>query len=264
MRYCDIAQPAVKSCFVVVACLLMMGPIQAGAVQSGNSTIEVLVCPTENESFLTPTQPQSDSVVNEPKVAISGQVGFISQVDFFIDDVYNNTIALGYSATEFESTVMLSPGTHTIKLVATDSCSHTIHTDIIVITYQPKAQPSIGEDVVTEVGNTVRNPPAVTPPRPVKNPILDIIDRTITPPVTAVADSLDITSSAELSEATRIANTARAVLFVTGLTVTVVAAHMTALSTLPQSFMFMKKYRRGGTGMVALLGAGMMLLVFIL
>ena len=265
MRYCSVAPLAGKGCLILIACLALAWSSPVGAVQSsGESRIEVLVCPTGSQSAFVPTQPQSDSVVNAAKLNVTGTVAFISQIDFFIDEVYNNTVALGYSATTFDTHITLSPGTHTIKLVATDSCSQTVHTEELVVTYQPKTEPSVGEEVVTEVENTVRNPPVQNPAEPITNPILDIIDRTITPPVVAVADSLNILPSEEANEATRIADTVRTVLFAAGLTVTLAAAHATSMAVLPESFKFLQHHLPGGVGMIAFIGVGLMVLVFLL
>lgn len=124
---------------VIAGALLLLGlPGAALALTgAGNSTIKVMVCPTGSESSLSITAPASDSVIGDSQVITRGTVENISQIDFYLDDTYNNTIALDYGATSFSSVISLQAGTHTIRLVAYDSCHQTTHTASVVLTYEP-------------------------------------------------------------------------------------------------------------------------------
>lgn len=134
---------SLKSIYVIVkAIIFVLGvlllPIGSVAAQSsGGSQITVMVCPTTTESAFTVTTPQSDSVVGRADVAVSGGVKNISQIDFFVDDIYNNTVAIGYTDTAFATVISLAPGTHTLKMTAYDSCHQTSHTNSLVLTYEP-------------------------------------------------------------------------------------------------------------------------------
>lgn len=239
--------------------------IHSDPVRGMGDNVQVMVCPQADQSSLAVLQPQSDSVVNEPKLSVSGTVENISQIDFFIDDTYNNTVALGFSATEFASTITLAPGTHTIKLVASDSCSQTIHEFSLVVTYEPKTPPSVGENIETEVDGEVR--PGVAPPvvpESEKNIIERVIDRFIVPPYESVKDMLDIGEPAGGAPGVRAGNIARSALFVTGALLTLSAVHIGALSAsvLPDKLASLLPFRRRAMTAIALIGLALMALVF--
>lgn len=264
MQYYSGAIPVVRSLAVAVGLgLIILGGGQVRAVDN----VEVMVCPAASESSFSVSQPQSDSIVGEPKVTITGDVKFISQIDFFIDDVYNHTEALGYVDTQFSSEVSLPSGTHTIKFIATDSCSQTIHEEHIVVTYEPKTQPSVGEDVETIVDGRVTDGEAVpVVPEVEKNIIEKAIDRFIVPPYYAVTDALDIAEPAEVDPAVQAGNVARSALFIAGTVLTLSAVHIGALSVsvLPDKLSFLLPFRRRAAAASALIGLALMVLVFML
>jgi len=127
---------AVKWCLASISVLAVC----AGGIalaESGSSTVQVMICPSEGESTLTITSPASDSVVGDSRMTISGAVQYISQLDIYIDEAYDTTTALEYDDTSYEEMLTLEPGTHTVKVVAFDSCHQTTHTQNIVVTYEP-------------------------------------------------------------------------------------------------------------------------------
>jgi hypothetical protein len=250
--------------FFAAAGIVVLFSVGAVAAQSPSDNIEVVICPAISQSGVIVIEPKSDSIVNEPKVAVNGTVEHISQIDFFIDDVYNNTVALGYSEMAFESLVTLSAGTHTIKLIATDSCSQTPHNYNLVVTYQPKTQPSVGSEVETEVGNVVINSAEQTPAQSENATAESIIDRFVTPPFVAIARTLDIVKSVEADSATRLKDAARSVLFLAGATLTFSAAYIGVAATLPVHLSFLMNFRRRAMGVVAIVGSVLMALVFML
>lgn len=250
--------------FVVAAVGLL---IYGAPAQGMADNVRVMVCPQADESRLTVMRPQSDSIVDEPKLSIGGSVAYISQIDFFIDDVYNNTIALGHSATEFASAITLGPGTHTIKLVASDSCSQATHEFSLVMTYEPKTPPSIGGNVETEVDGRITpgaEPSAVIESE--KNIIEKGIDRFIIPPYEAVKDMLDITDAAVTDPEVHAGNIARSALFVAGTILTLSAVHIGTLSAsvLPDRLVSLLPFRRRAMTVAALIGLGLTALVFII
>ncbi len=145
-----VASAAAKVCLIAaIAGLAVVPAVRAQEVKG--SQIKVYVCPTAVQSSITITRPASDSVVNQPKVKVTGTVESISQIDFYIDDAYNNTLAVGGGDKTYESELSLVPGTHTIKLVAWDSCAQVAHEASIVITYQPEVAPSPGAATDTRI-----------------------------------------------------------------------------------------------------------------
>jgi hypothetical protein len=158
MRYGRIAKPAGKAVFIAAAWLFVCVPAAAlfvpGKVQAQQvkgSHIEVMVCPRGSQSGLHIQAPVSDSLVATPTIQVKGSVQSISQIDFYVDDVYNNSVGIGLGEASFASDVSLNPGTHTIKLSAIDSCEQETHTDSIVVTYQPQLVPAAGQSADTEL-----------------------------------------------------------------------------------------------------------------
>lgn len=203
-----------KSLLLAVGFASLFAVADASALQTG-PRVEVLVCPTADQSSVMIIEPQTDSTVAEPKVAIKGQVEYISQVDFFINDIYSHTVALGYADTSFESLVTLSPGTHTIKVTATGSCSQATRDDSAVITYQPKTQPSVGQEVDTTVeGVTAVSEEATSSPQP--SPVERVIEEWVTAPILKIAKNLDIINPNTIGVAPRTDDVARGIAFGVG------------------------------------------------
>lgn len=267
MRYYDGVKIATSSLVIIGLLASAVSLLAYNSSAHGlQDNIQVMVCPAANQSYLTVLRPQSDSVVSEPKLPISGSVEYISQIDFFIDDVYNNTVALGFSATDFETSLTLNPGTHTIKLIATDSCSQTTHEYSLVVTYEPKTPPSIGQDVETIIDGRVRQGgglPIV--PEPEKSIIDKAIDRFVIPQYEAIKDALDIGGSTTTDPAVKAGNVARTVLFATGGLLALSAVHIGALSAsvLPDRLASLLPFRRRAMAAIALSGVVLMMLVFI-
>lgn len=150
MRFFSAALAARPLLIAIMAALVLPLGV-ASAQQVKDSQIKVMICPAASQSGFTIDEPLSDSVTNRSKVKIRGSVQNISQLDFFINDTYNSTVAMGSADTEYDHTISLNPGTHTIKLVGYDSCQQANHTNSIVITYQQGAGPSNGGTTTTVV-----------------------------------------------------------------------------------------------------------------
>lgn len=241
--------------------------ILGGAVvsaQTATDNVEVMVCPDASQSSFVLNQPQSDSVTDQEKVIISGGVLFISQIDFFINDTYSHTVALGSDDVNFESSMSLPPGTHTLKFVATDSCSNVIHTQSIVVTYQPAVQPSLGSEVDTQVDGQ----PAVATEEeavaPTKSVAQEVIDRVIIMPLISIGNALDITSLPAGSADQSWQNTIKSVSFVFGSSFVLGAAYIAAIGSLPSKLSFLPYSRGRVVGGLSGIGLVVLLLVFIL
>lgn len=247
--------------FLVIACAVLLS-FGISTTNVAHALVEVMICPDSSQSKITITSPQSDSIINEPKVSISGDVTYISQIDFFIDDVYSNTVALGYSATEFLSPVSLEPGTHTIKVTATDSCSQATYTDSVVITYEPTTQPSLGENVETVVEGSVPTSDSKPAPTREDSAIETLIDNFISPLFTKITDALDISSPETVTPAPTPVDATRSVLFVSGTALTFAAVYIGMGATLPAHLSFILNHRRLSRSVIASVGVLLISLVF--
>jgi hypothetical protein len=257
MQYVRSAKVAARA-LVAAAALTASVPGLVTAAQYGGNNVQVMVCPQPSESSFDIAVPQSDSVVVEPKLAITGAVEHISQVDFFIDDTYNHTQALGFSALDFSSSVTLAPGTHTLKLVASDSCSQTTHEETVVVTYEPRVAPSLGSAVDTTVDDQAID---VELAEPVADQ--NVFERYVIPPLTDIAEFLDLTDTPREGEPlSPLPSAGRAVLFVAGASLAVSGIYIGTMATLPAHMAFMVPHRRLFMGGIMTAAAAMLGVVF--
>jgi hypothetical protein len=231
----------VKSFLFAVCATALFGVANVGAQ---DSQVEVMVCPTTDASRLTVLQPQTDSVIDGSKVAVMGEVEFISQIDFFINDTYNHTIALGAADTSFESMVTLPPGTNTLKLVATARCSLSDRTQNIVLTYQPDTPPSIGKNVPTVVDDRVLDSVLLPEEAPEKSPIQNVYDNWVVAPIITVGESLDIVDASPDQNSDALPDAARTVGFVAGVAMLsiVVAFQFGGIATALAKYTFLSRH----------------------
>jgi len=214
----------------------------SSVLAQGGGAVNVMVCPQPHESSFVVATPPSDSTVDEPKLSLAGSVVYISQIDFFIDDVYNHTQALGYGSSDFVSTLTLAPGTHTLKLVASDSCSQTTHEQVLIITYQPKVVASNGGAVVTELDN---GETVVIPGDPLPPASVDIFQEYMASPFLEAAEFLDLTNPEDnFPTYSPISNAGRAALFVVGTAVTTAGVYLGTVAALPAQAAFIQPFRR--------------------
>jgi hypothetical protein len=118
-------------------------------------TIGAIVCNSNSGAVVTVASPVSDSTVNQPTFLVSGSVTSATQIEVRIDDVYNSTISIGLSQTQFLFSVTLTQGTHTISLLANDVCAVHDGTANLVITFDPSIVPTPGSDVPTDTTPTL-------------------------------------------------------------------------------------------------------------
>jgi hypothetical protein len=137
---------------LVLLTALVIGQTAAAQEVKG-SRIEVMVCPQGNESGVSITKPLSDSTVADPVVKVEGTVFSISQINVYVDGQYSTTTAISMGGKTFAIDVSVEPGTHTIKLVASDSCGQQTHEDSVVISYHPQINPGTGSDTATSLSD---------------------------------------------------------------------------------------------------------------
>ena len=139
-----------KSSFVLaIVGLVGWNSLVAAPVFAQGTTVQVQICQT---AYITLEQPQSDSVISQPTVAVAGQVGHASQMEVLVDDQFDSATAIAAGQSTFETNVTLSPGTHTITAKAIDSCSGVPVSDTSVVTYTPTpSTPSSGATTETDM-----------------------------------------------------------------------------------------------------------------
>jgi hypothetical protein len=262
--YADAAIVVKAFIFMVSAFALFAGP--AVGAEGADSQVNVIVCPTADLVQFSVTQPVSDSIVSESSLVVAGSTSFVSQVDIYIDDSYNNTLALNYADSSFDSTISLRPGTNTIKVVATGTCGVATIEKSVVVTYQPKVESSIGKEVATVVGEkqAALATPAVEA-IPEKSPVQQSLDAWVVTPLTELGKSLDIVSLPDASSEVKWQNTGRSLFFVLGSGLTFVAGYIWLLGAAASSRLsFLPSTRYKLVTSLAVTGLGILALVFML
>lgn len=138
------------SLFAVSSVMLTL--LASAPVFAASTSVNAAICGAGAGATLTITSPPSDSVVSGPIVQVSGDVSNATQIDVSIDQQYNSTLPLSAGQTSYHTSVQLSPGTHTISLVANDVCQMQDGTASVVVTYQAQTTPSTGQGTPTQVG----------------------------------------------------------------------------------------------------------------
>lgn len=169
----------------VTLLLLLLGIVVSDAPFPrlvAQSTVRTTLCDSTSGPELTITTPQSDSVVAVSQIEVEASTLRTTQVDVYINNAYSHSVAVDPDQL-FQTTVALVPGTNTIRLEAYFACNHTAQTFSLVVTYEPKVQPSPGEDTDTNIPNqgggsippTISNPGFTSPTPPEKPSIVERI-----------------------------------------------------------------------------------------
>ena len=128
----------------------VLGVLVSTTSVQAQSDVYATICVAS--SSVTITQPVDDSTVTSGDIVISGTVDQANQIEVYIDDVFDNAIPLTIGQTQYSSTVQLSPGTHTLRVEAVDSCGGQNAEASSVVTYTvPPSQPSQGGSTPTSV-----------------------------------------------------------------------------------------------------------------
>ncbi|HEX7484388.1 MAG TPA: hypothetical protein VF281_04545 [Candidatus Saccharimonadales bacterium] len=167
-------------------CLLVLAAVVVPTTAaSAESNLAAIICDSSQPAVLTVVQPESDSVVTNAQIEVSGTVAQASQLELYVDDAYSGVVPLSYNDTSFSTTVSVSLGTHTIKVVAVDVCQVGNATASVVVTYQNAPSASTGSKVPTNVDGTTVTGQEVSSNR---NPL----EQFIILPLFGVAQSLDL------------------------------------------------------------------------
>ncbi len=126
----------------------------ASVAHATNSTIITVVCTGSTGSSVTITHPTNDSTINTPVFTMTGSVSAATQLEVRIDGVYSSTIPIGAFQNQFSVPLTLTPGTHTLTVIANDICAVHNAEATAVVTYQPSLVPSSGANTVTNTGAT--------------------------------------------------------------------------------------------------------------
>ncbi len=131
--------------FGPIILLLIWATMPFSSLRAADTEVIVNVCGgSVTGSSITINSPQNDSVVSSQQVVVSGNVSNATQIEITIDGNYDSTLPLDPQANTYETTVNLSPGTHTIELVANDVCGQLNDSASVVVTYEPTIQPGTG------------------------------------------------------------------------------------------------------------------------
>jgi hypothetical protein len=257
---------AVAAAKFFILSVAVLGLFTGGVVmaQTPDDNIEVMICPDPSQSSLMVREPQSDSVTDQPSADINGSIQLISQIDFFIDDVYNHTLALAHQDTSFSTKISLSPGTHTLKLVATDSCSNTVHTESMIITHEPAIQPSIGQNVDTQVEGrddlTVNEGEVIEPSKSI---VQEVFDTVITAPLVNIGRALDIIAAPDARADVKWGNVSRSAFFVFGSSLVLMSIYVGLIGAIPSRLSFLPYTKGQLMGSLAFGGTAILILVFV-
>lgn len=120
------------------------------------TTIETQLCDGTMGSTITIQTPLSGDTITQLPVTVFGLVANASQIEVTVDGVYDSTIPVGGSQTDYSFDLRLSDGTHTIKLTANDRCHYQNGTADLVLTYRSNtpSNGSITDTNTTQGGQT--------------------------------------------------------------------------------------------------------------
>jgi hypothetical protein len=152
---------------------------------AAQSNVQVVICRDTQPAALSVASPKSDSVVSAPTLVVSGAVSQSHQLEVYVDGAFNSIESLPPDASTYTTSIQLSPGTHTLKLIAVDACQVGNAVAELIVTYQPVSAPSTGNQVPTVVqGMTNVKVAEVVASNP--------IDTFITAPTLAVGKAVDL------------------------------------------------------------------------
>lgn len=133
------------------AAMMLVALFTAPYVSAAGPTINAKVY-DGRPTVLTIASPQDNATVTVSPVSISGTIRNVSQIMVYVDDAYSMTQPIDVGATTYTFEASVSPGTHTLKLVAINPFDSTTLEGQVTITYAPGEKPVAAEAVknVTE------------------------------------------------------------------------------------------------------------------
>jgi len=179
-----------------------LGVLSLSHSVTAQSNVQVVICRDTQPVTLSVASPKSDSVVSAPALVVLGTVSQSHQLEVYVDGAFNSIESLPPDASTYTTSIQLSPGTHTVKLVAVDACQVGNAAVELIVTYQPVSAPSTGNQVPTVVqGMTNVKEVAVVASNP--------IDTFIMAPTLAVGKAVDLVPADAKSFKERPANIVR-------------------------------------------------------
>lgn len=146
---------------VVALLSLILAATISTSAQAQSTSVNAVICAPS--STITIDEPASDSVVTEPSIVLKGAIAQTGQIVIEVDGEYSGVEPIAAGQLNFETTMELARGTHTIKLTAVDSCGNANTNASIVVTYTPQpSTPSNGDTTPTGVGDGTQPQNGVT------------------------------------------------------------------------------------------------------
>lgn len=144
MLHYDSAARASRALLGILICaalglLWLTLPVNA---EEGQTQVRAVICSgSVSSAGLQINAPQDNAIVSLVPVKVTGTVQNVSQIEVRVDAAYHSTIPIGSGQQTFETTIMISAGTHTIVLTGIDICSISHPQATLVVTYSPPVQP---------------------------------------------------------------------------------------------------------------------------
>jgi hypothetical protein len=124
---------------ILLLTLLVLPFLTFDVYAQQNNQVMAVLCDSTGPG-VTVSQPVSDSVVNNPNLNIIGEALRTSQLNIYLNNQYNSSLAIT-SDPNFQTSITLIPGTNTIRLDATFSCNNTSSQTEIIVDYVPQVIP---------------------------------------------------------------------------------------------------------------------------
>lgn len=96
-----------------------------GSSVFAETSINATVCGSDAQSTISIESPKSDTIVGTTNVTVAGSVTHSNQVEVYLDDQYDQTVALRPNQTDYRLTVQTTTGTHILRVEAIGVCGGT-------------------------------------------------------------------------------------------------------------------------------------------
>lgn len=255
------AATARKQRYIIAVMLALVTLMTHGSVVSAAPTLQAIIC-GDTPATLTITRPESDSVLNESEIVLTGSVSQSSQLEVYVDDAFNGVESLPATATDYETKVQLAPGTHTIRLVAVDNCQVGNGTASVVVTYQPISTPSVGGQITTDIPDTMVQLQEISIPQG------SVFERYVTQPLITAGRSLNLVTNDTTNGGDNYSNILRFLIILAGLLMIGFAGRcknklVAVLNRVAFDSAIVKRVRRNGRKAIMIIGAVIIVSVFI-
>lgn len=256
-----------KLCYFLSGALLMSGLAVLGlAPLASAQDIHAVVC--RAPASVTIDRPANDSVLTSGQVELSGAVRQANQLEVYVDGTLDSIVPVGLTDTSYTSSVQLQEGTHSLKVVAIDTCQLGNGEASAVVTYQPAVvTASAGANVPTTVGDTsgvqIGAPVEETP-----------VHQSILPPIISqslerISGALDFESPVSAAGQQQLPQVARFGLLTAGALVVIFSQAVSAASVSGPLLQFAAHHIglhgvAGSRLLASLLGSGFIVLAFLL